>query len=114
MHPREIDKNESGTRLTIVWQDGSTSSYPASDLRAACGCSACGSATSLPSRSLVMLTAEAQTIRDIHLIDSRRIRIVWGDGHDQSWYTFAALREMALPSTSSPTTTPPSATEPTP
>src|SRR5687768_2609335 len=114
MHPREIDKNESGSRLTIVWQDGTTSHFEATALRAACGCSACGSISSLPTRSLAMMTTEARTIREIHLIDSRRIRIVWGDGHDQSWYTFAALRAMSSATTSPPTSTPPSATEPTP
>jgi DUF971 family protein len=113
MQPREIDRDASGRLLSIVWQDGSTSLYEAAALRAACGCSACGSATSFPTRSLVMMTEEARTIREVHLIDSRRIRIVWEDGHDQSWYTFASLRAMTPPSTSNSTIEPPSATDTT-
>ena len=68
--------------------------YPALALRLACPCAAC--VEEMTGRPLLdpASVPEDVTARQIDLVGSYAIRIVWSDGHDTGIYTYESLLAM--------------------
>lgn len=98
MHPLQIDIVDAGQTLRIRWQNNSVSSIPGSRLRSRCDCVECRSrlhgAGVIP---VALATEAARTIREVHLVSSSTLLVIWEDGHDKSYYTFTTLRELFPP-----------------
>lgn len=98
MHPVEIVVEDDALR--IDWQDGTRSVIPLLMLRRACSCSACRTGEGM--RSMIympVLTEAAWHVKELLLVSSSLLRVVWEDGHDRSLYRFADLRTLVPPST---------------
>lgn len=98
MHPTQIDVTDAGRTLSIRWQDNSLSTIPAGTLRDRCECVECRSRNRGAGFSLIPVATEAsRTIREVHLVSSSKLLVVWEDGHNKSYYTFRTLRETFPP-----------------
>ncbi|MCB0712143.1 MAG: DUF971 domain-containing protein [Ignavibacteriae bacterium] len=97
MHPSDISISGGGSELIIRWSDHSVSTIPGHLLRKACSCSECRSRNRSESLSLSMLSSSAHEIREIDLLSSSKLYVIWNDGHDRSIYTFTTLREEFPP-----------------
>ncbi|MBS1914350.1 MAG: DUF971 domain-containing protein [Bacteroidetes bacterium] len=84
--------------LAITWQDGSESRIATQALRTKCPCSACQTRTRSASATyLPLLSPPATTIREVNLVGSSAIQIIWEDGHANSIFSYALIRELAPP-----------------
>lgn len=80
--------------VSIRWQDGHASVYPARALRLACPCAGCTDAMTGQARLVA-----ANVPADVHPVAVRvvgryAVAIRWSDGHDTGLYAFDALRAM--------------------
>lgn len=97
MHPIEIHQ-PTPDLLAITWQGGSTSSISTRELRRHCPCSVCqtrersASATYLP-----VMAPGAFAIREINLVGSSGLQIIWDDGHSNAVYSYSLIRRIAPP-----------------
>gem|GEM_PF-3246325 len=98
MHPTDIVvENEA---LRIDWQDGLRSVIPLVALRRACSCTACRTGEGMRSGLyLPVVSGSASRVRELLLVSSSLLRVVWEDGHDRSLYRFSDLRTLVPPST---------------
>lgn len=96
MHPVEIDIEENGGVLRIRWQDDSVSAIPAAELRLRCDCVECRS-TRHGTSTIPLMQSAAKSIREVHLVSSSTLLVVWRDGHDKSYFSFGTLREEFPP-----------------
>lgn len=97
MHPIEIYQPD-GETLAITWQGGSESRIATRALRINCPCSECQSRTRSASMTYVpLLTREATTIREINLVGSSALQIVWEDGHAIGIFPYTLIRALAPP-----------------
>jgi DUF971 family protein len=63
-----------------------------------CPCSTCTSAAHRARAGHIPLLPEsATTIRELTLIGSHSLQIVWEDGHSMGIYPYSYLRELAPP-----------------
>lgn len=98
MHPLQIDIIDSGQTLRIRWQNESVSTIAGEKLRSRCDCVECRSRLhSAGMLAIPLATKAAQTIREVHLVSSSTLLVIWEDGHNKSYYTFTTLREMFPP-----------------
>lgn len=79
-------------RITIRWDDGHESTYPARDLRIACRCASC--IEEMSGARLLDPATVPETIRarSIELVGQYAISIAWSDGHSTGIYNFRDLR----------------------
>lgn len=97
MHPIEIYQPTPNT-LEIIWQDGSRSTITTRELRLGCPCSSCQMTTRSATATYVpMLTAEAVAIREINLVGSSALQVIWEDGHDNGLFPYTLIRRLAPP-----------------
>ena len=95
MHPIQISHSSPG-ELAIEWQGGGGQSIlPTRLLRARCPCAPCR--TAFGGTTIPLLPASALVIREILLVGSSAIRIIWEDGHNMGIYSYSYLRELAPP-----------------
>lgn len=78
--------------ITLKWDDGHVTVYPARDLRLGCRCAMCIEETS--GRPLLDPTTIPATIRAnaIELVGQYAIKITWSDGHQTGLFRFRDLR----------------------
>lgn len=95
MHPTAIDYSVDG-ELAITWQDSTRSRIPTMLLRRRCPCASCRSAAS--SGRIPLLGSSAVAIRDVILVGSSAIRVIWEDGHFAGIYRYTMLRTLAASS----------------
>jgi ATP-binding protein involved in chromosome partitioning len=78
--------------ITITWEDGHQSVYPARDLRLACRCAAC--VEEMSGRPLLDpgTVPERMQARAIRLVGQYAINIEWSDNHTTGLYRFVDLR----------------------
>ncbi|MBL7988646.1 MAG: DUF971 domain-containing protein [Chlorobi bacterium] len=82
--------------LVITWQDGTTSTLSTATLRQHCPCTNCRSNTHLISATGPSLVSQPMTtIRQLVLIGSRQLQIIWEDGHQWGLYPWDLLRRLA-------------------
>jgi DUF971 family protein len=97
VHPIKIQQ-PSPHQLAITWQDGTVSMITTRTLRINCPCTECRSTTGMTSATYIpMMTTSAITIRDMELIGSSALRVMWEDGHSMSIYRYDYLRRIAPP-----------------
>ncbi|NQU29615.1 MAG: DUF971 domain-containing protein [Anaerolineae bacterium] len=99
--PTAIDASRKKKELTLNWDDGHTSVYSFSLLRAACPCAECrGGHDNMgkdPEPELfdtpITDTKETQ-LKDVVATGSYGISILWEDGHDYGIYNWHFLRAL--------------------
>ncbi|MCE7935468.1 MAG: DUF971 domain-containing protein [Chlorobi bacterium CHB2] len=97
MHPLNFEQ-PSPELLAIRWQDGTTSTVSTTVLRQHCPCTNCRSnAHLIPTNGRSLLTQSMTTIRELVLIGSRQLQIIWEDGHQWGLYSWEMLRTLADP-----------------
>lgn len=101
MKPASITANREKKDLTVTWDDGHTSLYPNSLLRAACPCAECRGGhdkmgdTPDPSVFTANLPDSSATrLNNIVPVGSYGITPVWEDGHDAGIYRWDYLRVL--------------------
>lgn len=79
--------------ITITWEDGHVTAYPARQLRLACRCAAC--IEEMTGQPLLDPKTVPDNIRarGIKLIGQYAINIDWSDQHATGIYNFRSLRE---------------------
>ena len=80
--------------LTITWDDGHQSVYPARALRLACRCANC--IEEMSGRPLLDPATVPEQIRarQIQLVGQYAINVTWSDNHSTGIYNFERLRAM--------------------
>lgn len=83
------------TKVTLTWQDGSTTELSAAVLRAACQCAACREPAGMEQTKLVLSGPVPVTIEEAALVGGYAISFVFGpDGHGTGIFPFDNLREL--------------------
>ncbi len=87
---------DSGTGVTLTWEDGSTARFTAAELRAACQCAACREPAGKEATRLVLDGVAPVTIEKASLVGGYAINFVFGpDGHGTGIYPFGELKHLA-------------------
>ncbi len=101
MKPTSINANRESSLLSIQWDDGHTSTYTFSLLRAGCPCAQCrGGHANMSDRPdpgvfLKQMGDSAAThLKAIVPIGSYAITPAWEDGHDYGIYHWTYLRAL--------------------
>jgi len=93
--PQRIEVSER-TTVTITWDDGTTSTYSAAQLRAACQCAECREPAGRKRTEAVLAGSEPVTIADAKIVGSYAINFVFGpDAHSTGIFPFPALHALA-------------------
>lgn len=99
--PTGITANRPALEMLVTWNDGHTSIYPFSLLRAACPCAQCrgGHEKMKPEPDAEVFQVQLEDSPATHLMSvkatgSYAITIVWEDGHDYGIYNWHYLREL--------------------
>ena len=99
--PTALDANKTKKELTLTWDDGHSSTYSFSLLRAACPCAECrgghDNMSAEPSPQVFdtpIIDSEKTRLKDIIATGSYAISIVWEDGHDYGIYNWRYLRAL--------------------
>lgn len=101
MKPTSMTANREKKEMTVAWEDGHTSFYPFSLLRAGCPCADCRGGhdrmgnfpdpavfeTNLPN-------SPATRLKTIVPVGAYAISPVWEDGHDSGIYRWDYLRAL--------------------
>ena len=78
--------------VTLTWEDGHTTAYPARDLRLRCRCASCiEEMTGRPLLDPKTVPAQIRA-RSIRLVGQYAISVEWSDGHSTGIYNFRDLR----------------------
>ncbi len=103
MKPVSITAQREKKELTIVWDDGQTSLYSFSLLRAGCPCAECRGGhenmSETPDPSIFeanLPDSPATRLKTILPVGSYAITLVWEDGHDAGIYRWDYLRALCL------------------
>jgi DUF971 family protein len=93
MHPTEIRLCPDRTRLSIVWENGATVSYPAPLLREHARDT---SSLRFAVDGWSVPAPRDLTIRGIEPIGNYAVRLAFSDGHDRGIFPWAYLSEIAI------------------
>jgi DUF971 family protein len=94
MSPKKI-KVKDKKNLYILWDDSSESDISLVKLRKNCPCAYCVTERQKRSVNYIPLLSEVQlTLKDIKIIGSYAIQLVWQDGHDEGIYGYDYLRSF--------------------
>ena len=80
--------------ITVKWQDGHESLYPARVLRLACPCAGCVDEITGERRLTAAMVPEDVKPLGIQLVGRYAITIQWSDGHHTGIYAFDRLRAL--------------------
>lgn len=80
--------------VTITWDDGHVSVYPARGLRLACRCANC--IEEMTGKALLDPASVPEQIRarQIGMVGQYAINVAWSDNHSSGIYNFERLRAM--------------------
>jgi DUF971 family protein len=99
--PKRIAVSHSVGILTIEWQDGSSSKYPISSLRAACPCAECRAGkenqnkpTSSEMLEIPVINQASTDLVGLEQVGNYGIQLHWKDGHSYGIYTWEYLRNL--------------------
>jgi len=87
--PQQISVNRAS--VTIVWDDGVTTTISGERLRARCPCAECRERDTKIA-NLIQLGNQSQ-ISDAALVGGYAVRFTFGDGHADGIYPYRVLRE---------------------
>ena len=96
--PARIEVAE-GAAVTITWEGGTTSTYSAAQLRAACQCADCREPAGRLRTERVLAGPDPVTITTARLVGNYAVNFVFGpDGHGTGIFPFPALHALDHPS----------------
>jgi len=90
-------------KLTIEWDDGSSSTWTLSQLRSFCPCARCkevrlGNSGNLLKKPLLTILpgnySTPLTVTSAEMVVNYGLRIEWSDGHGSGIYSFAYLSQL--------------------
>ncbi len=85
-----------GTEVVIAWDDGSTTTLTARQLRAACQCADCREPSGRARTEAVLGGEEPVTIGEAKLVGNYAVNFVFEpDGHGTGIFPYPALRTLA-------------------
>jgi DUF971 family protein len=95
--PKSIKKT-GPLELKIAWDDGEERTYPLGKLRDLCPCAGCAGETILM-REYVPPPIDQSVpgryeLKDIQMVGSYAVQMVWGDGHATGIYSFEYLKNF--------------------
>jgi DUF971 family protein len=94
MVPARIEVAERAT-VVITWENGSTSTLSAAQLRSACQCADCREPAGRLRTEQVLAGSEPVTINAAHLVGNYAVNFVFGpDGHSTGIFPFPALHAL--------------------
>jgi DUF971 family protein len=101
MKPTSINANRAKKELNVVWDDGHTSWYSFSLLRAGCPCAECrgghdrmGDTPNPAVFETAQTDAPSTRLKTIVAVGSYAISPVWEDGHDAGIFQWRYLRAL--------------------
>ena len=101
MKPINMTANRAEAQLTVQWDDGHTSIYSFSLLRAGCPCAECRGGhegmSELPDPlvfSMEIADTPAIHLKDLQAVGTYGITPAWEDGHANGIYTWRFLRAL--------------------
>jgi DUF971 family protein len=89
-----------GEELAIQWNDGTESFLGLEFLRRACPCAGCGGEPDVLgniSRPNVIYSEASFDLKGFSLVGGYALQPQWADGHGTGIYSFAYLRRLAAP-----------------
>lgn len=94
--PVAIEADRAAGTLTVQWEDGHRSVYPASLLRWSCPCAVCAGEWGRPGRleGLDALPDAEMVLTDVKMVGTYAIMPVWASGHNEGIYSFEYLRSL--------------------
>ena len=105
--PHELEWQDNGKTVAVVWSDGHSSRYRVDYLRRICPCAGCRDAHATPpitaaapktfnilTPTQVQLAKGATEVRAVEPIGNYAIGFTWSDGHDDGIYSYRFLRSM--------------------
>ena len=105
--PDELNWEDDGRTVAVLWNDGHRSRYRLEYLRRICPCAGCRDAHAAPPISAapkktfniltptqVQLAKGATQVRSVEPIGNYAISFEWSDGHDDGIYSYRFLRSM--------------------
>jgi DUF971 family protein len=92
LHPTEIRLNRERTELTVRWDDGAVTTYPAALLR-----NNARDAASVRREvdGWAVPAARGLTITQVEAVGAYAVRLTFSDGHDRGIYPWSYLTEIA-------------------
>ena len=81
--------------LYIKWNDDTETSIKLANLRKNCPCAVCVSEKDNNSKYIPIYSIEQLSIKDIQMIGSYAIGIVWADKHNTGIYDFNYLKKIS-------------------
>ena len=101
MKPPSITADREKKEMTVIWDDGHTSLYTFSLLRAGCPCAECrgghdrmGDEPTPEIFEMQMGDSPATRLRNIVAVGSYAVTPVWEDGHDYGIFDWHYLRKL--------------------
>ena len=96
MNPTAIEADTGRGLVSIEWEDGHRSEYPAGMLRWACPCALCKGEWGRPGvlASISSLPDEELRLTDVQAVGSYAIMPFWASGHAQGIYSWEYLRAI--------------------
>ncbi len=95
--PERVEVSE-GAEVVINWEDGTVSTYSASQLRAACQCAECREPFGQKQIEAVLAGPEPVTIAATKLVGGYAVNFVFSpDGHSTGIFSFPALYALGHP-----------------
>lgn len=84
-----------GAEVVIEWDDGTTATFAAADLRASCPCAGCREPSGRQQTDLVIHGAVPVTITEARLVGAYAVNLVFApDQHGTGIYPFSQLYEI--------------------
>lgn len=92
MYPTEIRLDAGKTQLSVTWENGQTTAYPAAVLR---DHARDAGSVRLSVDNWAVPAASGLTITRVEPIGNYAVRLAFSDGHDRGIYPWAYLNEIA-------------------
>ncbi|GMQ85562.1 MAG: hypothetical protein BMS9Abin07_1129 [Acidimicrobiia bacterium] len=95
--PERIEVSQ-GAAVVITWNDATSTTFTAAQLRAACECAECREPAGRRLTEAVLAGPEPVTITETRLVGSYAVNFIFGpDGHSPGIFTFPALHALSEP-----------------
>ena len=93
VRPSEIGRT-APREITVTWEDGHVSVFPASYLREVCGCAGCVDEWTGETRIAPGSIPQATDVVDAEHVGAYAVRFIFTDGHSDGLYSYQRLRQF--------------------